>query len=74
VIEKATRYASELFSLAQVISVFRASVAYLLQHIRIFTTAIQQLKSRDLASVEVQAFQKLSALVGQLANLRDARM
>ncbi|OHS99947.1 TKL family protein kinase [Tritrichomonas foetus] len=54
--------ASTIFPLAQSSVVYRASLAYILQNIKSFISAIQPLKTKDLTQLEIQALQRLNGL------------
>jgi hypothetical protein len=68
-IEDAITKTNDVFTLWEHISLFRASVAYLLRHIRVFVDATRPLRTRNLTTDEAQAIHKFSALIGQLSTL-----
>lgn len=54
--------AQNISPLAQQSNVYRASLAYILQNIRSFITAIQPLKKKTLTQLEIQALQRLNGV------------
>ena len=69
IIAKSTAAANSLFPLAQQSVVYRASIAYLLQHVKAFVAAIQGLKTHEFTPSEVQAFQRFNGLVTHFSNI-----
>lgn len=57
------KIANEIFMKAQETVVYRPSVAYVLQHIKSFVTAIQPLKNRSLSPTEIRAIERFSSLL-----------
>lgn len=68
-IDTVIQAANSLFPLAQASFVYRASIAYILQHIKSFLTAIESLKNKELTPLEKQALQRFDGLVSHFANV-----
>lgn len=68
-IQQAITAANSLFPLAQVSVVYRASIAYILQHIKSFIAAIKPMKNQQLTPLEVQALQRFNGIVSHFATV-----
>ncbi|KAH0793069.1 TKL family protein kinase [Histomonas meleagridis] len=66
---KATVTGSSLFQLSQSVVVYRASVAYLLQHIQLFLRAIQPLKNKKLSDQEVGGLKMFQEILDSFQKL-----
>ena len=68
-ISQATTEVTKVLPIAKESVVYRASVAYLFQHIRLFAQALQKLKGKEFTSSEVRALGNFLQLMGNLAAL-----
>ena len=69
IIAAATAEVNKMVPIAKESVVYRASIAYLLQHIRAFTTALQELKGKQFTPSEIQAVQRFIGLVGHFCTI-----
>ena len=69
IIAAATAEVNKMVPIARESVVYRASIAYLLQHIRAFTTALQELKGKQFTPSETQAVQRFIGLVGHFCTI-----
>lgn len=65
-ISQAARYANKILPIAKESVVYRASVAYLFQHIRFLVQALQKMKGKEFTSAETEAIEKFIGLLGAL--------
>ena len=69
IIAAATAEVGKMIPIAKESVVYRASIAYLLQHVRAFLAALQELKNKEFTPSEIQAVQRFIGLVGHFCTI-----